>query len=148
MNVASFVDKQHIPLRVSRPFTPVDMTADRIHQVPALVPCWELSAIRSSRLNRDHSRCADRAISRHEAIPRYRSTVFVSLSYRRFAFFAALPLGKPHGKRLVGLRSKTSLDRITRICYCQVMDTATKRLYNSLSCTHLSSLSLSSLLWY
>jgi len=35
-----------------------------------------------------------------------------------------------------------------RICYCQIMDTATKRLYNSLSCTRLSSLSLSSLLWY
>jgi hypothetical protein len=43
---------------------------------------------------------------------------------------------------------QNSVDTTAKIWYCRIMDTATKRLYNSLSCTRLSSLFLSSLLWY
>jgi hypothetical protein len=44
-------------------------------------------------------------------------------------------------------RLQNTLDTVAKICYSLTMDTATKRLCNSLSCTRLSSLSLSSLLW-
>ena len=41
-----------------------------------------------------------------------------------------------------------TLDTITAELLLLFMDIATKRINNSLSCTYLSSLSLSSLLWY
>jgi len=75
------------------------MTADRLHQVPAPDSPWgSLGMVTESLKSGTPPLRGSRPTGRHEAMPRYRSTVFVSQSCPRLALFAPLRLGEPFGK--------------------------------------------------